>query len=161
MRRLDRLDREILGLIGSDARASFVSLGARVGLSANAVADRVRRLERDGVITGYRAELHPAALGRPLEVLINVRIAAGGESGTFERLLASISPVREVLFLTGRFDYQLRLACRNAVELDVALRTIRSQPGVAETETHVVLRRPSRGHSHWQRDGSSTIAAFT
>ena len=161
MRRLDRLDREILGLIRGDARASFVSLGARVGLSANAVADRVRRLERDGVITGYRAELHPAALGRPLDVLINVRMAAGRESGTFEQLVANISPVHEVLFLTGRFDYQLRLGCRNAVELDVALRTIRSQPGVAETETHVVLRRSNSAHPDPQHKCHSTIPALT
>jgi Lrp/AsnC family leucine-responsive transcriptional regulator len=70
---LDRTNRRIVGELASDGRLSMAELGRRVGLSAPAVAERVQRLERRGVITGYRAELDPRALGYPLLALVRVK----------------------------------------------------------------------------------------
>jgi Lrp/AsnC family transcriptional regulator, leucine-responsive regulatory protein len=70
---LDRTNRRIVGELASDGRLSMAELGRRVGLSAPAVAERVQRLERSGVITGYRAELDPRALGYPLLALVRVK----------------------------------------------------------------------------------------
>ena len=72
---LDDTDLALLGEVQSDARLSLAELGRRVGLSAPAVAERLQRLERDGVIRGYRAELDPAALGYGLSAVIRVRPA--------------------------------------------------------------------------------------
>ncbi|HTU85043.1 MAG TPA: AsnC family transcriptional regulator, partial [Solirubrobacteraceae bacterium] len=63
---LDETDRGIIGALASDGRISFAELGRRVSLSPPAVAERVRRLEQTGVITGYRAEIDPRALGYAL-----------------------------------------------------------------------------------------------
>lgn len=70
---LDGIDHDILGVLSTDARLPLAELGRRVGLSAPAVGDRVRRLERDGVIVGYRAEIDPRALGYTLGVHLRIR----------------------------------------------------------------------------------------
>ena len=72
---LDETNRRLLAELQADARVSNAELGRRVGLSSPAVADRVRRLEREGVIRGYRAELDPRRLGLGLSVLVRVRPA--------------------------------------------------------------------------------------
>ena len=71
--RIDQTDRRIIGELSTDGRVSIAELGRRVNLSAPAVAGRVQRLERAGVITGYRAELDPRALGFPLTAIVRVK----------------------------------------------------------------------------------------
>src|ERR687898_453306 len=83
-RGMDATDREILGELMRNGRISFRDLGAAVGLSANAAADRVRRLRREGIITGFTANLEPGAAGRGLVALIDVRLAAAGSNEEFE-----------------------------------------------------------------------------
>jgi Lrp/AsnC family transcriptional regulator, leucine-responsive regulatory protein len=72
---LDSTNRRLLEELQEDARLSLAELGRRVGLSSPAVADRLQRLERDGVITAYRAEVDPRALGYALVVVIRIRPA--------------------------------------------------------------------------------------
>ncbi len=72
---LDTTNRRLLGELQAEARLSVAELGRRVGLSAPAVTERLQRLERDGVILGYHAELNPKALGFPLSAVIRVRPA--------------------------------------------------------------------------------------
>jgi Lrp/AsnC family leucine-responsive transcriptional regulator len=119
---------------------SWSDLGAAVGLSANAAADRVRRLRRAGVITGFAATIDPAAGGRGLEALVGVTLARGTDSDAFATAVAKLEQVIEVLHLSGAPDYQLRVACRDAAELDALLRTLRLRAGAADTETTIVLR---------------------
>jgi Lrp/AsnC family leucine-responsive transcriptional regulator len=73
---LDAIDRSILTELQTDARISNAELGRRVGLSAPAVSDRVVRLERTGVITGYHAHVEPKALGYPIGAVVRIRPAA-------------------------------------------------------------------------------------
>ncbi len=137
---MDATDREILGELMRDGRISFRDLGAAVGLSANAVADRVRRLRRDGIITGFTATVDPAAAGRTLGALIDVRLAASGTNEEFETQTAKLETVTDAVHVSGRFDYQLRVACRDTAELDRLLRHLKREGGVNETDTRVVLR---------------------
>ncbi len=137
---MDELDSEILSLLREDGRISWRDLGATVGLSANAVADRVRRLRRDGVITGFVALVDPAAGGRRLEALVGVALAHGTDSDQFAAAAARLDTVTEVLHLAGAPDYQLRVACRDTAELDTLLRVLRLRLGVADTETKIILR---------------------
>ena len=139
-RGMDDIDREILGELTRNGRISFRDLGAAVGLSANAAADRVRRLRADGVITGFTATVDPGAAGRGLVALIDVRLAASGTNEQFEAATARLEPVTDAVHVTGRFDYQLRVACRDTAELDRLLRHLKREGGVSETDTRVVLR---------------------
>jgi Lrp/AsnC family transcriptional regulator, leucine-responsive regulatory protein len=137
---LDAVDSEILKLLREDGRISWQDLGAAVGLSANAAADRVRRLRRAGVITGFVALVDPAAGGRVLEALVGVTLKRGTDSDDFATAAAKLQPVTEILHLSGAPDYQLRVACRDTAELDALLRTLRNRLGAADTETTIVLR---------------------
>ena len=136
---MDEIDDRILGILATNGRASFAALGEAVGLSPHGTADRVRKLERDGVITGYTARIDPAGVGRSLDAFIDVRLLPTTDPEKFERRVAKLASVREMAFLTGRFDYQLRVACRDADDLNQTVRAIR-QGGAAGTETRIVLR---------------------
>jgi Lrp/AsnC family transcriptional regulator, leucine-responsive regulatory protein len=146
---MDPLDSEILRLLRDNGRLSWRDLGAAVGLSANAAADRVRRLRQAGVITGFTALVDPAAGGRRLEALVGVVLAHGTDSDRFAIEAERLAPVTEVLHLAGAPDYQLRVSCHDTAELDVLLRTLRVKLGASDTETKIVLRAgpPPIGHS--------------
>src|SRR5829696_5658891 len=100
-RGMDALDREILGELVRDARLSYRDLGARVGLSANAAADRVRRLRRDGVITGFTATVDPGAAGRRLHALIEVNMGAEHPNDSFEAAVSRLEAVIDADHVTG------------------------------------------------------------
>jgi Lrp/AsnC family transcriptional regulator, leucine-responsive regulatory protein len=140
----DDVDREILGALVKNGRASYRELGALVGLSANAAADRVRRLVARGVITGFTATLDPAASGRGLHALVDVRLGPDRESDEFAAQVSGLDAVVDAVHVTGRFDYHLRVACRDTLELDELLRRLRRRMGVVETETRIVLRTDVR-----------------
>jgi Lrp/AsnC family leucine-responsive transcriptional regulator len=143
---MDPTDGEILRVLREDGRISWRDLGAAVGLSANAAAERVRRLRQAGVITGFVALVDPAAGGRNLEALVGITLAPGTDSDEFAAGAARLEQVTEVLHLTGAPDYQLRVACRDTAELDALLRTLRNRHGAADTETTIVLRSgPAQG----------------
>jgi Lrp/AsnC family leucine-responsive transcriptional regulator len=137
---MDELDSEILRLLRDDGRISWRDLGAAVGLSANAAADRVRRLRRAGVITGFATLVDPAAGGRRLEALVGVTLRPDTDSDAFAMAAERLEPVTEVLHLAGAPDYQLRVACRDTAELDALLRALRLRLGAADTETKIILR---------------------
>jgi len=136
----DPIDRRILGILAEDGRISWLDLGRRVSLSASAVAERVRRLEARGIIAGYRAVLDPAAMGRSLDAVIGVRAVPGYDRRALETWLCARPSVIEVTHLTGPHDYLVRVRCADAAELDTLLMSMKSDAGVADTETRVVLR---------------------
>jgi Lrp/AsnC family transcriptional regulator, leucine-responsive regulatory protein len=140
---LDQTDHRILSLLATNGRASFASIGEQVGLSPHGAADRVRRLEREGVISGYSANIDLGAVGRSLDAFIDVRLLPNTDPEGFERLVSSLPAVRELAFLTGRFDYQLRVACSDADDLNRTVRAVRRDAGAAGTETRIVMRSAS------------------
>jgi Lrp/AsnC family leucine-responsive transcriptional regulator len=140
---MDEIDDRILGILATNGRASFAAIGAEVGLSPHGTADRIRRLERDGVMSGYAARIDPAGVGRSLDAFIDVRLLPATDPEEFERRVSRLASVREMAFLTGRFDYQLRVACRDADDLNQTVRAIRREAGAAGTETRIVLRSAS------------------
>lgn len=137
---MDRIDRDIIGLLMENARMSYRELGDRVSLSANAAAERVRRLQERGVIAGFQAIVDPDAAGRGLVALIDVRMGGPTDAERFERLIRAQETITDAAHVTGRFDYQLRAACRDAAELDELIRTLKTKGGVVETDTRIALR---------------------
>jgi Lrp/AsnC family leucine-responsive transcriptional regulator len=152
---IDQTDREIVRALVGNARLSYRELGELVSLSANATAERVRRLRERGVIAGFTTVVDPAAAGRILTALIDVRLASPAESERFERLAQALEAVTDAAHLTGRFDYQVRAACTDAGDLDRLIRTLKSEGGVVETDTRIVLRTVVA------RPGPLTTAATT
>ncbi|MBE2320811.1 Lrp/AsnC family transcriptional regulator [Solirubrobacter sp. CPCC 204708] len=134
------IDNHIIRELVRNGRAPFAQIAQEVGLSAHAVAERVRRLEARGVIRGYTALIDQGELGRSLGAYIDVRLAPTTDPDTFERLARSLPATRSIAFVTGRFDYIVQLACEDAADLDQTVRELRSRGGVAATETRIVMR---------------------
>lgn len=114
---LDDISREILRHLAGDGRLSFRELGERVGLSAPAVTERVRRLERDGVIRGYRAVIEPAALGYPMLVVVRVH-SAGPRAAGVDQLAIDLPEVVECHRVTGSESHVLRVRVRDMAHLN-------------------------------------------
>jgi Lrp/AsnC family transcriptional regulator, leucine-responsive regulatory protein len=117
---LDEINRRLLDELQRDGRVAFAELGRRVGLSAPAVAKRVGRLERDGVITGYRAEVDPEAIGFPLAAVVRVRPFAR-QIHKIPELAESTPEVVECERVTGEDCYLLRLHVRAIDDLEAVL----------------------------------------
>jgi Lrp/AsnC family transcriptional regulator, leucine-responsive regulatory protein len=116
----DDVDRRILEQLQADGRLSLAELGRRVSLSAPAVAERVQRLERDGVITGYHARVSPRAIGYPVSAVVRV----APTSGSLDRIreIARGTPeVVECHRITGEDCFFLRVYLRSLDELEPVL----------------------------------------
>jgi DNA-binding Lrp family transcriptional regulator len=123
--RLDAIDREILFQLSRDGRLSNVDLAARVGLTPPPCLRRVKRLEDSGVITGFRAVLNPAALGRGLEVIVEINITASDRPTVedFEATVASYDEVIELRRMFGETDYFARVAVADQAAYETFLTT--------------------------------------
>jgi Lrp/AsnC family transcriptional regulator, leucine-responsive regulatory protein len=137
---LDSIDRQIIGELAQNGRIPFAELGRRVSMSSPAVTERVRRLEQAGVITGYRAEIDPRALGYSLTALVRVKPAVRQLSKIAE-LAADIPQVEECLRITGQDCFYMKLH----------LGAIEELPGIldrfllyGETTTSIVNATPVR-----------------
>jgi Lrp/AsnC family leucine-responsive transcriptional regulator len=116
-RQIDDVNRRILAELQSDGRLAVAELGRRIGLSSPAVAERLARLERDGVIAGYRAEIDPRALGLSLTVVIRIRPAPGQIVNVAE--LAKRTPeVVECRRITGEDCYIATAHVRDVEHLE-------------------------------------------
>jgi Lrp/AsnC family leucine-responsive transcriptional regulator len=140
---IDETNRRLLSELQVDARLSLAELGRRVGLSAPAVAERLQRLEDSGVITGYRAEVDPRALGYALSAIIRIR--------PIPRQLPKVAQVardtREVVEchrITGDDCFILRLHVRSVEHLEEVLDrfTLFGQTTTSIVQSSPVPRRP-------------------
>ena len=137
---LDRHDLAILRLLVGDARLSQRAVAREVGMSPPAVADRIARLERAGVIRGYRAQVDRGLLGSALVVYVGVVSVQGGDQPAVVRALRKLSEVEDVHVVTGPKDLLVRLRVRDHEHLKTVLfDRIWSLPGIDRTETYISL----------------------
>jgi len=142
--RLDRIDREILLQLRQDGRLSNVELARRVGLTPPPCLRRVKRLEDTGVITGYRAVISQAAIGRGLDVLIDIDIAANDlhTVEAFEATMAGYEEVIELRRMFGRPDYIIRVAVADHAAYEAFQTTkILGLPGVLHVTSHLTMKK--------------------
>lgn len=139
---LDRVDRRILLLLQQDGRITTTDLAEKVGLSPTAVAERVKRLTRDGIIRGYAAKLDPSRIGRGLLVFVEIHLEriAPDIFDTFQRAVQRAPEVLECHMVAGGFDYLIKarvadMAAYRTFLADVVL----ALPGVRETRTYAVM----------------------
>jgi Lrp/AsnC family leucine-responsive transcriptional regulator len=118
--KIDAIDRRILGELQEDARLSMAELGRRISLSPPAVAERVQRLERTGVITGYRAVVDPKALGFPLAAVVRVR-PASRQLHRIPEVAQETPEVVECYRITGEDCFFLKLHLRSIDDLEEIL----------------------------------------
>ena len=139
---LDRIDRKILDILQREGRIAITELASRVGLTTSPCAERVRRLERDGVITGYAATVSPAALDKPLLVFVEIKLVAKGADvfDTVREELLLMPEVLECHLVSGEFDYLLKFRLRDMREYRSLLGNILKRlPGAAESRSFIVM----------------------
>ena len=136
---MDAIDRVLIRELLRDARVSYQELGRTARLSANTVADRVRRLRSSGVISGYHAQLDLAMLGRSLRLMSDVRLREAVDRAEFERGLAEVEQVIGAVRLTGDYDYLLHVACADPDEFEQVLDRLKREYGVREVRSRLVL----------------------
>jgi Lrp/AsnC family leucine-responsive transcriptional regulator len=132
---LDRKDWILLELLQADARLPFAELGRRASLSAPAAAERVRRLEDMGLITGYHAAIDPRRLGLAIPVIVEVQVSRA-DYAKFQKSIRSLPAVTECHHVTGRAAFLLKAAVPSIEALDALIGHL-SQFG--QTATSLVL----------------------
>ncbi|RME18653.1 MAG: winged helix-turn-helix transcriptional regulator [Alphaproteobacteria bacterium] len=150
---LDRIDRRILAILTRDGRISMTDLARAVGLSKTPVIARVRRLEAEGVILGYRAELSARRLGLDHIAFLEVRLSDTREQAlqAFNAAVRAIPEVEECHMIAGGFDYLVKIRTRDIGEYRRVLAdSISALPHVAATSTYVSMESVrDRGVQHF------------
>ena len=137
-RLLDEIGWRILDELQADARLSFAELGRRVHLSTPAVAERVRKMEDAGIITGYHAHIDLATVGLPIQAVIRVR----ANRMNYERAKAVVAGIPEALechHVTGADDLVMKVAVQSVGHLERVLDTLRP---IGDHVTSIVLSTP-------------------
>ncbi len=136
---MDDTDRELLSALQRDARASFADLARTVGLSGPSVHDRVRKLEREGVLRGYSADVDPKAVGLAVSALVGVQQREGVEQDDLAASLEELPEVEDCWFVAGDEAFVVKVRVADVDALEHTLGALRRLPGVSRTRTTVVL----------------------
>jgi DNA-binding Lrp family transcriptional regulator len=138
---LDDIDRHIVRELARDARIANNALAERVGIAPSTCLGRVRSLRERGVIRGYHADVDPAALGRPLQAMIAVRLQSHARSRIrgFVAEVAGLPEVLNVFFLAGKDDFLLHVAAASTSSLRDFVETLSSNGDVSYTETSLIF----------------------
>lgn len=135
---IDNINRRILNALQNNARLSYAELGKLVHLSAPAVAERIRKMERDGVITGYSLNVNMDKLGLPIVALVQCKVFRAMER-QFKELLLTIPDVVECYNTTGEQAFVLKMATQSMARLDEVLEIFGD---MCDTNTMMILSTP-------------------
>lgn len=143
---LDTIDYKLLDLLQRNARITQLEMAAAVGLSQPAVAERMRKLEQEGLITGYTARVDGRKLGKDITAFIGVRIEHPKYNGRFAKEILALHDVLECHRITGPDSYLLKVVTEDTQSLDRLISDLlRHIPGVTRTTTTVVTSSIKEG----------------
>jgi Lrp/AsnC family leucine-responsive transcriptional regulator len=138
---VEETDRKILGLLAEDGRMSFTDLGRATGLSTSAVHQRVKRLEKRGLIRGYAALVDHGELGLPLTAFISITPIDPAQPDDYPERLEGIREIESCWSVAGEESYILKIRVATPGDLEDLLARIRAAANVA-TRTTIVLSTP-------------------
>ena len=139
---LDRFDQAILRTLGAEGRLSAAELARRIGLSKSPVQARIKRLEEEGFITGYRANLNPIRMGLAHVAFVEVKLSDTREAAlqAFNRAVLAVPEIEECHMIASRFDYLLKVRTSDIQSYRRILgEQISALPHVASTSTYVAM----------------------
>jgi Lrp/AsnC family leucine-responsive transcriptional regulator len=136
---VDDIDRQLLDGLLRDARTSYADLARQVGLSAPSVQERLRKLEREGVLRGSHADVEPKAVGLGVTALVGLQQREGASADDIVAGLTEVVEVEDCWFVAGEEAFMVKVRVADLDDLDRTLRVLRQVPGVSRTRTTVVL----------------------
>lgn len=135
----DEIDVQLVSELQQDCKISYAELGARVGLSAPSVLERVRKLESAGIITGYHALVDGRKLGLDVTAFVGVGFNFPRNIDAIEASMVVLPGVLECHHVTGQHTLLIKVKARDTADLETLISAIRSLEGVESTDTMVVL----------------------
>jgi len=142
-RKLDAFDAKILKILGEDGRISITDLAERVGLSKSPCQVRVKRLQEDGFVLGFRAVLNSALLGLDHVAFVEVKLTDTTERAldAFNKEVRKVAEIEQCHMIAGAFDYLLKVRTTDIRNYRAVLgETISALPYVGSTSTHVSMQ---------------------
>lgn len=139
---LDKIDMKIIQLLQHNARMSIADLADKVGLSATPIKERMRRLQDQGVITGYHAKINPHLIGQGLLVFVEIKLKDKSASlfAEFKRDVLRISQIMECHLVSGEYDYLIKVRLPDMSAYRNMLGNILLQlPAASESRSYVVM----------------------
>lgn len=135
---MDATDRKILDHVQRRGRDTYAEIGETAGLSVSAVNERLRKLEARGVIRAWRADVDPAALGRPVLAFVQVEVAGAKEDAAFRKAIKRLPEVLECHAVTGACSYLLKLRAGSLAEVEAFVaETLRPMAGMTRVESRL------------------------
>jgi Lrp/AsnC family leucine-responsive transcriptional regulator len=140
---LDSFDRKILAVVAAEGRISVTDLAGRIGLSKSPTQTRLKRLEEQGIIKGYRAMLDPIQLGREHVAFVEIRLSDTREKAltAFNTAVLAIPEIEQAYLIAGNFDYLLKVRVQDMSSYrQVLAEKLSTLPHVASTSTYVAMQ---------------------
>ncbi len=140
---MDKIDRQLLHLIQKDATLTTAELADQVGLSASPCARRLKRLEQEGVISGYRAMISRGAVGIAMTVFVEVSLNNHQASSIdeFETAIVDMDEVISCHVVSGAYDYLLEVVSKDLPGYESFTRKLQRLENVKDIHTHLVIRQ--------------------
>ena len=137
---MDKLDYRILNILKENGRETASDISKAIHLSVSAVLDRIKKMEEAGIIKGYTVRVDAKALGNDVTALMEISLEHPRFHDSFTEVILEHPNILDCYYLTGDYDFVLKISCSSSDELESIHRTINSIPGVSATRTHFVLK---------------------
>ena len=136
---MDIIDVKILEVLQANSRVSISELSKKVNLSLSAVRERLKKLESSNVIEKYTVILNSQALDKELSVIMNISLENPHQTSEFLNFVRTEDEILECHYVTGEYDYVLKITTRNTATLEHLMNRIKGISGIKRTQTNVVL----------------------
>ena len=144
---LDTIDVRILEVLQDNARVSISELSKQVNLSLSAVSERLKKLENSNIIEQYTTVLNPAAMEKDLSAIMMISMEDPSDTAEFTRLVQEQNEILECHYITGTYDYVLKITTKNMSTLETLMNKIKSIKSIKHTETNVIFSTIKNKHS--------------
>ena len=144
---LDTIDVRILEVLQDNARVSISELSKQVNLSLSAVSERLKKLENSNIIEQYTTVLNPAAMEKELSAIMMISMEDPSDTAEFRRLVQELDEILECHYITGTYDYVLKITTKNMSTLEALMNKIKSIKSIKHTETNVIFSTVKNKHS--------------
>lgn len=137
---MDKLDLQIITELKKNARQTASDISKTIHLSVSTVIERIRKMEKNGLIESYTVITNDTAIGNDITVLMEISMEHPRFNGDFIEKVHSHPNIIACYYLTGEYDFLLKICCRSSDHLEQIHNSIKDCPGVRLTRTHYVLR---------------------
>ena len=137
---MDLLDYQILKKLKQNARKKASDISKEIHLSVSTVIERIRKLEASGIIKSYTVITDESKIGNDVTVLMEISLEHPSYNESFIKHIPENPFIISCYYLTGEFDFLLKINCQSSEHLEQIHRQLKNQPGIRQTKTHYVLR---------------------